>query len=186
MIDYAPLTSDRWTDLEELFGPRGAYAGCWCMWWRTTRKEFEKCQGDKNREALKSLVDKGQVPGIIGYADGRPAAWCAICPRDDFPSINRSRVLKALDDTPVWSLPCLFVGKDYRGRGLSLAMIEAAVDYVKNQGGRVVEAYPTVPRGGKLPPVSSFMGFPAVFEKAGFTEASRPSEARMIMRRVID
>ena len=86
----------------------------------------------------------------------------------------------------MWSLPCLFVGKEVRGLDLSLAMIQAAVDYVKKQGGGIVEAYPTVPRGRKLPPVSSFMGFPAVFEKAGFTEVARPSEARMIMRRTID
>lgn len=190
MITYRPLTAETWNDLEDLFGPRGAYAGCWCMWWRSTRKEFEQGQGDGNKAALKQLVDSGKVPGIIGYAQGRPAAWCAICPRDDFPSIGRSRILKPIDDQPVWSLPCLFVGKDFRGQGLSLAMIEAACDYVKKQGGRIVEAYPTVPRdvsgSGKLPPVSSFMGFPGVFAKAGFTETARPSEARMIMRLVIE
>ena len=129
------------------------------------------------------------MPGLIGYVEDRPAAWCAICPREDFPSIGRSRVLKPVDETPVWSLPCLFVGKGFRGQNLALAMIEAACDYVKAQGGRVVEAYPTVPRdssgGGRLPPVSSFMGFPDVFVKAGFKEVARPSEARMIMRLVI-
>ena len=25
-----------------LFGPRGAYGGGWCMWWRLTRKVFEQ------------------------------------------------------------------------------------------------------------------------------------------------
>ena len=185
MIDAQPLTPERWDDFEILFGPRGAYSGCWCMWWRTTRKEFEQCQGDGNKAALRALVDAGRVPGIIGYHEGRPAAWAALGPREDFPSIGRSRVLKAIDDQPVWSLPCLFVGKEFRGNNLARAMIEAAVDYVKNQGGKIVEAYPTVPRGGKLPPVSSFMGFPAVFEKAGFTEVARPSDARMIMRRTL-
>jgi GNAT superfamily N-acetyltransferase len=185
MIDYQPLTPKSWKDFEELFGPRGAYSGCWCMWWRTTRKEFEQCQGDGNKAALRAQVEAGNVPGIIGYHDGRPAAWAAICPREDFPSIGRSRVLKPIDDQPAWSLPCLFVGKDFRGLNLSLGMIEAAIDYVKKQGGKIVEAYPTVPRGKRLPPVSSFMGFPAVFEQAGFEEVARPSEARMIMRRVI-
>jgi GNAT superfamily N-acetyltransferase len=185
-LEVHPLTKKRWPDFETLFGPRGAYGGCWCMWWRTSRKEFADCQGEKNRLAMKALVDGGTVPGLIGYVDGRPAAWCALGPRDDFESINRSRVLKKLDDTPVWSLPCLFVGKDFRGRNLTEAMIRAAVDYVRRQGGKVVEAYPTVPRQGKLPPVSSFMGFPDVFARAGFVECARPSEARMIMRRVID
>jgi hypothetical protein len=26
-----PVTADRWPDLEALFGPKGRYAGCWCM-----------------------------------------------------------------------------------------------------------------------------------------------------------
>ena len=54
------------------------------------------------------------------------------------------------------------------------------------QGGRVIEAYPTVPRNGKLPPVSSFMGFPEIFARAGFVECARPSDARMIMRHFME
>ena len=185
-MEIHPLTPERWSDFEALFGTRGAYGGCWCMWWRTTRKEFDACQGEKNRLAMKALVEAGQVPGLIGYVEGQPAAWCALGPRDDFPSINRSRVLKKLDDTPVWSLPCLFVGKGFRGQNLAAGMIRGAVDYVRQKGGKVIEAYPTVPRKGKLPPVSSFMGFPDVFARAGFVECARPSEARMIMRRVVD
>ena len=181
-METRPLTPENWPDLENLFGPRGAYAGCWCMWWRKSRKEFEECQGEGNRDALKALVDAGRIPGLIGYVDGIPAAWCALGPRDDFASIERSRVLKRLDDAPVWSLPCLFVGKEFRGQGLSEAMIRGAIEYVRSQGGTVIEAYPTVPRKGKLPPVSSFMGVPEVFARAGFVEAARPSEARMIMR----
>jgi len=184
-LDIHPLTPERWGDFVKLFGERGAYGGCWCMWWRTTRKEFEACQGDGNRKALKKLVDGGAVPGLIGYLDGEPAAWCALGPREDFPSIGRSPVLKPVDDTPVWSLPCLYVGKGFRGRNLAESMIRGAVDYARDQGGEVIEAYPTVPRSGKLPPVSTFMGFPEVFARIGFEECARPSEARMIMRLVI-
>ncbi len=185
-MDIHPLTPDRWADFETLFGSRGAYGGCWCMWWRTTRKEFEANQGEKNRLALKALVDGGSVPGLIGYVEGEPAVWCALGPREDFPSIGRSRILKPIDEKPVWSLPCLFVGKGFRGRGLAETMICGAVDYAHAQGGRVIEAYPTVPRNGKLPPVSSFMGFPEIFARAGFVECARPSNARMIMRHVMD
>jgi GNAT superfamily N-acetyltransferase len=185
-MEIQPLTPRRWRDFERLFGERGAYGGCWCMWWRTSRKEFEANQGEGNRRAMKALVAGGLVPGLIGYVDGEPAAWCALGPREDFASIGRSRVLKKIDDQPVWSLPCLFVGKGFRGRNLAAAMIGGAVDYVRARGGRVLEAYPTVPRRGKLPPVSSFMGFPDLFARAGFKECARPSAARMIMRRVID
>ena len=41
-LTFYPLTPERWKDFEELFGPRGACGGCWCMWWRLKRSEFEK------------------------------------------------------------------------------------------------------------------------------------------------
>jgi hypothetical protein len=66
------------------------------------------------------------------------------------------------------------------------ALIQAAVDYVRELGGRTVEAYPTVPRSGRLPPVSSFMGIPAVFERAGFVQVARPSEAKVVLRYEIE
>lgn len=185
-LAFHPLTPARWPDFERLFGPRGAYAGCWCMWWRLPRSEFEQGQGDGNRAAMYDIVAGGTVPGILAYAAGEPIAWCSVAPREHFASLNRSRVLKPLDDTPVWSIVCFFVVKNWRGKGIGVPLIEAAVAYVREQGGRVVEAYPTVPRSGRLAPVSSFMGVPAVFARAGFVECARPSESKSIMRRYLE
>ncbi|MBM4430292.1 MAG: GNAT family N-acetyltransferase, partial [Chloroflexi bacterium] len=39
--EFHRLTPERWADFEELFGPRGAAGGCWCMWWRLTQREFD-------------------------------------------------------------------------------------------------------------------------------------------------
>lgn len=181
-LQFYPLTTERWPDFDTLFGPRGAYGGCWCMWWRLTRSQFEQQQGESNRQAMQAIVARGEVPGILGYWQGEPIAWCSVAPRQQFASLNRSPVLKPLDDTPVWSLVCLFVSPDYRGRGVTLDVIRGAIDYVKEQGGEVVEAYPTVPRESRLPPVSSFMGTPAMFERAGFVACARPSASRMVMR----
>jgi hypothetical protein len=177
-----PLTPDRWHDFELLFGPRGAYGGCWCMWWRLSRKQFEQQQGAANKQAMKALVDTGTVPGILGYYADSVAAWCSVARREDFPSLNRSRILKPIDNLPVWSIVCFYVAKSFRGQGTLLQLICSAVDYVRKRGGKIVEAYPTVPRGKQLPPVSSFMGIPIVLEKAGFRICARPSEAKMIMR----
>jgi GNAT superfamily N-acetyltransferase len=97
----------------------------------------------------------------------------------------RSRVLKPADDQPAWSVTCLFVARDWRGRGMSEALVRASVDYVRERGGRLVEAYPTDPRGKRLAAVSSYMGTPAIFRAAGFREFARPSPARVIMRRLL-
>jgi len=184
-LEFRPLTPATWKDFVRLFGRSGACGGCWCMWWRQTRREFDERHGEKNRRAMKRIVDRGEVPGVIAYDGDEPVAWCSVAPRESYASLNRSRVLKPVDDTPVWSLVCMFVARSHRGQGLTPALVKGAVAYVKSQGGKVVEAYPTNPRGRKLDPVSSFMGVPAVFEKAGFVEVARPSEARVIMRRKI-
>ncbi|MDJ0721465.1 MAG: GNAT family N-acetyltransferase [Desulfobacterales bacterium] len=184
-MDFRPLTPGNWNDFETLFGPHGAYGGCWCMWWRLTRKVFERQQGDGNRRAMRAIVASGRVPGILGYRDGRPAAWCSVAPREDFPSLNRSPVLKRLDDQPVWSLVCFYIARDCRRTGLMRAMIGAAVDHVRRQGGTIVEAYPSILKSKKAPPTTSFMGTPEVFRQAGFVECAAPSPAKRIMRYAI-
>ncbi len=72
IICVKQLIPERWPDFEALFGERGAYSGCWCMWWRLTRREFEQQQGKGNRQAMKAIVESGQVPGILAHLQGRP------------------------------------------------------------------------------------------------------------------
>ena len=108
-IIIKPLTLSNWDDFEVLFGPKGAYAGCWCMWWRLSRKEFEKGQGEINKKAMKSIVQSGQIPGLIAYHEGEPCGWCSVAPREHYGSLERSRVLKRIDDQKVWSLVCFFI-----------------------------------------------------------------------------
>lgn len=153
------------------------------MWWRCSRREFEQNRNAGNREAFREIVLHGETPGILAYADGRPVGWCSVAPRSTYPSLLRSRILKPLDDKPAWSIVCLFVAAGWRGRGVGKRLARAAVDHVRREGGTLVEAYPTNPRGKRLAPVSSYMGTPALFGSAGFTECARPSEARVIMRR---
>ena len=185
-LEFHPLAIDRWGDFEKLFGEHGAYGGCWCMWWRIKRSEFERQQGEGNRLAMQAIVESGQVPGLLAYAGNEPVGWCSVAPREDFPVLGRSRTLKPIDDTPVWSMVCFFVAQDYQGQGLSLKLLRAAIEYVKQQGGKVLEGYPVEPPEGRVAPASAFMGLTSVFEKAGFVECLRRSEKRPIMRYYID
>lgn len=182
---FRPLTPGRWQDLEHLFGPRGAHSGCWCMWWRCTRKQFEANGNAGNREAFRELVEQGDKTGILAYADGEPVGWCSVAPRESYPSLLRSRTLRSIDARPVWSIVCFFVSRQWRGKGVAKALARASVDHVRQQGGTLLEAYPTHPRGRRLAAVSSYMGTPEMLRAAGFREIARPSEARVIMRREI-
>lgn len=184
-LSFKPLTSERWPDLETLFGARGAYGGCWCMWWRVSRAQFAEQQGEGNRRALKSIVQSGVVPGILAYSDGEPIGWCSVAPREQFPSLNRSRVLKPVDDQPVWSVVCFYVARPYRRQGMTVALLNAAVDYASKHGAKIVEGYPLEPRKDSMPDPYAYMGLPAAFAKVGFVEVARRSEGHPIVRYVI-
>lgn len=181
-MEFVPVTKDRWLDFEALFGERGACGGCWCMLWRLTRKEFESQKGAGNRRAMKAIIAAGKIPGILAFSRGTPVAWCSVAPREHFPALKRSRILKPVDEKPVWSITCFFVDRQFRRKGLSSKMIAAAVDYVKKQGAEIVEAYPVEPRKDKMPDVFAWTGLASAFIKAGFKECARRSETRPIMR----
>jgi GNAT superfamily N-acetyltransferase len=182
-LQFQPLTPERWGDFERLFGARGACGGCWCMLWRLKRSEFEKQKGDKNKAAFKAVVDSGEAPGILAYANGNAIGWCAVAPRETYPALDRSRVLKKVDDKPVWSIVCLFIAKEYRRKGVSVELLNAAAQYVRKRGGRLVEGYPVEPRKNAMPDVFAWTGVASAFLKAGFAECARRSETRPIMRR---
>jgi GNAT superfamily N-acetyltransferase len=181
-----PLIPDLWSDFEQLFGSRGAYGGCWCMWWRISRSKFEKGQYAGNREAMKTLVESGTIPGLIVYQSDVPCGWCSVAPREHYRSLERSRVLKRIDNEEVWSVVCFFIDKKFRGAGLGEKLIYGAIEFVKANGGKIIEAYPTASREKELPPVSSFMGIPKIFKQVGFREVHRPSASKVIMRYYIE
>ena len=185
-LTFSPLTGERWVDLETLFGERGACGGCWCMWQRLKRSEFERQKGEANKQALRAIVEAGEVPGLLAYLGNKAVGWCSVAPREQYPVLDRSRILKRIDDVPVWSVACLFVEKSYRHRGLTLKLLQAAIDYVRRQGGRVVEGYPVEPRQAQMPSVFAWTGFASTFARAGFVECARRSETRPIMRFYIE
>lgn len=181
-LDFYPLTPERWDDLVALFGPRGACGGCWCLWWRLKHSQFEKQKGEENKRALKRIVDSGEVPGLLAYADGHPVGWCSVAPREAFPRLGRSRILKRVDDRPVWSAVCFFVDKQFRRKGVAVRLLEAAVEHAKKHGAKTVEGYPVEPRKASTPDAFAFTGLASAFRKAGFVEVLRRSDTRPIMR----
>jgi GNAT superfamily N-acetyltransferase len=183
-LEFRPLTKARWADLEKLFGERGACGGCWCMWWRLKRSDFMQQRGEQNRKALKRIVDSGEVPGILAYAGDQPIGWCSVSPREAYPALERSRVLKRIDDSPVWSVVCFFVDRRHRRKGLTLKLLEAAVEYAVKQGSSIVEGYPVETGTRRMADAFVHTGLAPVFRKAEFVEVLRRSESRPIMRHV--
>jgi GNAT superfamily N-acetyltransferase len=180
-LEIHPATADRWADLEKLFGRNGACANCWCLWWRLPRAEWVRGKSGGNRRALRQLTKQPIAPGLLAYRDGQAVGWCALAPRSDYPRLARSRVLKPVDDQPVWSVTCFFVGRRYRRQGITVALLKAAVEFAQQNGGQIVEGYPTEPKK-EQPDAFVYTGLASAFRQAGFKEVARRSTSRPIMR----
>ena len=181
-LNFHSLDKSKWKDFEKLFGERGACGGCWCMAWRLKRSEFQKQSGEGNKKAVKKLVNANETIGILAYYNDEPIGWCAVAPRDKYVRLGNSKVLKRIDDKPVWSITCFFIDKKYRRHGISTELIKAVIKFCKSKSVKIIEAYPTVPYSENIPAAFAWTGIPSAFEKAGFKEAVRRSKTRPMMR----
>jgi GNAT superfamily N-acetyltransferase len=182
-VKFWAATPARWSDLETLFGDRGACGGCWCMAWRRSPAQWRRQSGEGNKKALRRLVSTEPPPGIIGFLGREPIAWCAVAPRESYSFLGRSKVLAPVDDSSAWSVSCLFVAKEYRRRGLSPLLLIEAVAFATKHGARTVEGYPTEPYSKRVPDPFLWTGTVSAFRSAGFVEVARRSKTRPIMRR---
>ena len=85
-----------------------------------------------------------------------------------------------MDDLPVWSISCFYVRKGYRKRGITSALIEAALKTAKAAGAPALEAYPL---DGDLTPSASGTRYASSFARACFKVVGRHTPPRPIMRR---
>lgn len=173
-----PLTSDLFGELEQVFGERGAARRCFCMHWRRPDGGFTDPRD--NRDRFADVVATGRPPGLIGRVDEEPVGWVQVGPRCDFPTIKRSRLLKPIDETDVWSINCFVVRAGHRRRGIGSGLLTAAIGYARHQGAMVVEAYPV--DGMRSSSVDYFTGTLGMFARRGFTEVARRNETRPIVR----
>ena len=184
-LSFKPLKRNLWTDLEELFGPRGACAGCWCMYWKLRGKAFDEARESETRQMHKSIVDSGVETGLLAYLHGEIVGWVAVEPRESYPRLAHSRILKPVDDESVWSVTCFFVARDFRHLGISVELLKAAVEHVRSRGGRIVEGYPTE-TADSMPAPFVYTGIASAFKQAGFREVTRRSATRPIYRYYIE
>lgn len=182
-IRFEPLGRKNWDKFVELFGRNGACANCWCMYYRLSKSEFRDGQTKRlNRRRMKKIVWSGKPTGLLAVSKGKALAWLAMAPRDDLAKLARSRLHKPVDDEEVWSIPCFFVRKDFRHKGLSVALLKGAIAYAERRKIKILEAYPVVSSGKKWPDSSLWVGLYKSFEKVGFKIVDRTSQSRPTVR----
>ena len=153
------------------------------MTWRLLSKDYEKNKGVHNRELFYQLTKNKEPLGIIAFDNRRPIGWCSISPREKLIRLENSRLFKKIDDTPVWSITCMFIKKEYRKKGISSMLIKEASIYAFSKGAKVIEAYPVISAKNKpMPDVFVYYGLVNAFNNAGFRKVKQASENRLIMR----
>jgi GNAT superfamily N-acetyltransferase len=187
-IETKELVPSMWPDLEELFGANGACGGCWCMSWRAQKGEnWAAMKGKEAKKRFKKLVSTGAAHGIIAYHDQSPVGWCSFDKREDYFKLDRAPSLKCEDSDKVWSIPCFFIKKEYRGQGVGRLLLDHAVKALKQRGAKIAEGYPVKPYnyGKAIPAAFAWTGTIPLFTKSGFKKIGNKDGGKQRVRKLI-
>lgn len=184
-----PVTPDRFEDFADVINRNRRANHCWCLSHRITAGEIAELGDGSREQAMRRLCERENPPGVVTYLDGEPVGWCNIGPRSEITRLARSRLIRPIDDVPVWSIICVIVRPGHRKQGVTQHLIEGAVEYAGSRAAPAVEAYPVDPPG-RMDLTMAFVGTRTMFEKAGFhvvgtTDATASGMPRLIMRRDI-
>jgi GNAT superfamily N-acetyltransferase len=184
-IEVRPATV--FEDVATMLGPKRPDANvCWCLTYRVPSKENLALRGPARGEKVAALMDQGPI-GVLAYDDDVVVGWAAVAPRA-VTTFARSRTIPRVDDRDVWSVWCIRVRPGHRGRGISHSLLSGAVELARSQGAPAIEGYPVDNRGQKVDLTMAYVSTRALFEKAGFHQASDTSSVisgfpRVLMRR---
>lgn len=182
-----PVTPDRFEDFADVINRSRRATHCWCTSHRLTPREIDELGQGSREAAMRRLTEREHPPGVVAYRDGQPVGWCNVGPRAEITRLVRSKLIRPVDDVPVWSIICVIVHTGYRRTGVAHQVIDGAVAYARSHGAPAVEAYPVDPPG-RMEQTMAFVGTRAMFERAGFsvigtTSAVAGGLPRLVMRR---
>lgn len=177
-LELRPLTPGRVPDLATLFEQGGDPKWCWCTWYRLRNADFSSGGAERHRTVLERAAGDeaalGRAPGLLAYDGATVVGWVSVGPREDYERLAHSRSLYPVDDRPVWSIVCFVVGRQARGQGVAVRLLDGAIDYAREHGATMLEAYPVdVPEGTRIPAANAFKGTLGMFERAGFEVVDR-------------
>jgi len=185
-----PLTPERWSDLEDLFGPHGACYGCWCNHFRMPPRLRRQLLGEGARRLFEERVKRGPPPGVLAYADDKAVGWLQVGPRAHVPEWNNPRRASTpLPDAPAedernWAASCFFVRRGFRGQGVTGALLGGAIDFARESGARLIEVA-AMDNEEKRSADGLYVGPESVFRRAGFVEVARQKPGRPLLRLVL-
>lgn len=169
VIEVRPATE--FADVKTMVGPKRADANvCWCLSYRIPNRENRELSGTARGERVRQLMAEGP-PGVLAYDGDEVVGWAAVHPRAGT-SFATNRKIPHVGDADVWSVWCIRVRPGHRGRGISHALLQGAVDFARASGARVLEGYPVDNQGKRVDLTMAYVGTQSLFEKAGFHKAA--------------
>ena len=197
-LTIVPANHASWADLQAIFGTADYPAKCNCQHFKTRDCDWAAQSILERRESLREQTrcddpSARTTTGLVAYLagerpEGEPVGWVAVEPRTAYPRLARARTVwsgrqEDKADDSVWAVTCFVTRKGYRRRGVTYALAAATVDYARGNGARALEAYPMITQPGKeITWGELYIGSRQIFAEAGFTEVSRPSPRRVVMR----
>lgn len=182
-------TSQRFDDVEHALSGGGDGRACQCQWWLMTGREWDAAGLDRRTELLREQVACAPAPGLVAYVDEVAAGWVRVGPRPSQPRLSRTRSFQASPHTwsepDVWAVTCFVVRREFRGRGVMSALVDAAAAHAFDNGARVVEAYPIDTAVRQTRVNDLYTGVLSVFLAAGFRETARPAPHRVIVEKEV-
>jgi ribosomal protein S18 acetylase RimI-like enzyme len=186
-FDVQPAVAERWDDLERILRGGGDGKSCQCMWPLLTGREWSATSSGERSEMLRAeLESDDRAPGLIAYDGAEPIGWVRVGPRPPLRRLMRSRIVttgsrEPLGDGTVWAISCFSVRREHRKRGVVGTLLDAAIDYARAGGARLVEAYPFDVAAGSRTSNELYVGALSTFEAAGFAVIARPTTARTVV-----
>lgn len=193
VLRIVPANEASWDDLQTVFGKRGAPAHCQYQWFQTPAAEWRALPVEERALRLHEQTgcddaDASTTSGLVAYLGDEPVGWCAVEPRSVYVHLRSGRIVWAgrdedPDDDGVWAVACFVTRTGFRRRGVSRALAAATVDFARQRGARALEAYPMITKPGEEVTWGElYVGSRGIFAAAGFTEVSRPTVRRLVMR----
>ncbi len=171
-IEVRPATLERFDDVAVMLGPKKPDASvCWCLSHRVDSKTNRELIGPARGEYVRSLCAREVAPGVLAYEGSDVVGWAAVAPRAELP-FERSTKIPHVDDLPAWSVWCIRVRPGHRGKGISHALLDGAVEYALSSGAPAIEGYPVDNKGQRVDLTMAYVGTRKLFEDAGFAKAA--------------
>ena len=86
---------------------------------------------------------------------------------------------------PQWRITCLFVDKEYRGRGVSRVALGGALAEIARLGGGIVESYPENCEGRNVSASFLYNGRLTMFEEHGFQRIRQLGKNHWVVAKVV-